>query len=122
LTTDFLEFARFEAKVYKPEVALFDLLSTISHCVEGARSEAVKKSIGIALECAEAQHMFKGDEAMINRVVTNLLENAVKYTNPGGHIVIRLSSDADDAILIQVSDTGVGIAESQVGLIFDAFY
>jgi PAS domain S-box-containing protein len=122
LTTDFLEFARFDAKVYKPEAALFDIHSTISHCLESARSKADEKHIGIAFERAEAQHMIEGDEAMINRVVTNLLDNAIKYTNPGGYIAIKLSSQGDNAILVQVSDTGVGIAESQIHLIFDAFY
>jgi two-component system phosphate regulon sensor histidine kinase PhoR len=122
LITDFLDFSRFEAKEYKPVPSPFNIETGIYKNVEAARIEADTKNITIVFELPEKMlSVITADAAMINRVLRNLLGNAIKYTNPGGTITIKLS-DHDEAVLVQIIDTGVGIPENHLPYIFDAFY
>jgi signal transduction histidine kinase len=57
---------------------------------------------------------------MIDRVLSNLIDNAVKYTGRGGIITVRLDCKGDSAI-VEVIDTGIGIHEKDIPYIFDAF-
>ena len=61
-----------------------------------------------------------GDPTRLEQIVTNLLDNAVKYTPPGGHVEVTIVADLNDAVLT-VEDTGVGIHEDILPLIFDLF-
>jgi len=64
--------------------------------------------------------MVDGDAGRLNQVVTNLLENAVKYTEPGGQITLSLEQVGDEAVLT-VRDNGVGIPPALLGAIFEPF-
>ncbi|MCL4536018.1 MAG: HAMP domain-containing histidine kinase, partial [Nitrospirae bacterium] len=61
------------------------------------------------------------DAMLIGRVITNLLDNAIKYTNPGGAVTISLI-DGDGDVIVRLKDTGIGISEDHLPYIFDAFY
>ncbi|RPI36014.1 MAG: PAS domain S-box protein [Nitrospiraceae bacterium] len=122
LITNFLEFARFEAKEYKPVYGPFHIESDVYKNIEAVRVEADTKKITIQRELPEdLLPVFNADAIMINRVIRNLLGNAIKYTKPRGTITVRLSKQ-DNAILVQISDTGIGISEEHIPYIFDAFY
>ncbi len=58
---------------------------------------------------------------MIDRVINNLLVNAIKYTDPGGAIAIKIA-DRGNEILVAVEDSGIGVPEAELPYIFDAFY
>jgi two-component system phosphate regulon sensor histidine kinase PhoR len=62
-----------------------------------------------------------GDRARLKQVVVNLLDNAIKYTPPGGSVVLRTSQDQGHGRL-EVTDTGVGIPAPAVPLVFERFY
>jgi len=122
LLTNFLEFARFEAKEYKPVYGLFHIESDVHKNIEVARVEADEKKIKIRFELPDdLLPVFKADVIMINRVIRNLLDNAIKYTKHRGTITVRLSKQ-ENFILVQISDTGIGISEEHIPYIFDAFY
>ncbi|RPI33897.1 MAG: ATP-binding protein [Nitrospiraceae bacterium] len=65
--------------------------------------------------------MINADADMVNRVIRNLLVNAIKNTAPGGAVTIKIA-DRGDEILVSVKDTGIGIPEDRLPHIFDAFY
>nr|MBA2304685.1 ATP-binding protein [Acidobacteriota bacterium] len=65
--------------------------------------------------------LVKGDAVRLQQVVFNLGENAVKYSRPGGRIVISLARDGAQAVLT-VSDSGVGIADEDLPHVFERFY
>ncbi|MCX8031158.1 MAG: ATP-binding protein [Thermodesulfovibrionales bacterium] len=122
LIGDFLEFSRFEAKECKPMLQPVELIGLFKQRIEIIKFEADKKNIQIFFYYDEdLPKSINVDSSMIARVVTNLLDNAIKYTNPGGTVSIKISN-RDKDVLVQISDTGIGIPEEHIPYIFDAFY
>ena len=64
--------------------------------------------------------VISADNALMDRVLMNLLDNAIKYTNPGGTVKVHFQNREKD-ILVEVSDTGIGIHEKDLHCVFDAF-
>jgi len=64
---------------------------------------------------------FGGDREMIERVVVNLVSNAVKFTPDGGSVRVHLQTEGDEAVIV-VSDTGMGIPEDEQGRLFTRFF
>lgn len=75
---------------------------------------------GHQIEAELAEAWVVADETRIEQIMTNLLENAAKYTPPGGRIRVRVMPDKRTAVL-EVSDTGLGIAPNLIPYIFDIF-
>jgi PAS domain S-box-containing protein len=97
-----------------------DLNTVVNHAVEAtlpliasARHELSKSLPGESL-------YVEGDPTRLEQIVTNLLNNAAKYTEPGGKITVTLSQEADQAVL-RVGDSGIGITPEMQANIFDLF-
>lgn len=122
LITDFLEFSRFEANEYKPQLMPVDIKTELYKNIEIARMAAAGKDVAILCEIAEnIPDTINVDSALVNRLLNNLLDNAIKYSRHGDFITVRLSG-RDDDILVQVTDKGAGIPEEHIPYIFDPFY
>ncbi len=121
LLTTFIEFSRFETEEYMPQFGPFDLGAALLKQIESAKGEADQKQIKITYNFSERPFpVIQADGAMIHRVIANLLDNAVKYTIEGTIDVRVMNMDKD--VLVEVRDTGIGIANDQLPHIFDAFY
>lgn len=121
LVRNFLEFSRYETKEHKPVIAPFDIASAIAEQVEASKIEAEKKDIDIRFAHSGPPLEVNADAAMITKVITNLIDNAINYTGPGGTITVRLV-ERDNDLLVQVEDTGLGIEEDKLPHVFDAFF
>jgi len=122
LVKHLLDFLRFESKEYKLVLNPLNILTILSKNIEILKTEADKKNIKINFDEPEnIDSVINADAVLMNRVITNLLENAVKYTNQGGTISVKFS-DIDNDVLVQITDTGIGISENHLPYIFDAFY
>ena len=120
--SDFMELARLEAKEYKPILAPCNIQAEIQKSIEAVQLEAQKKKITISIELQGTMlPMINADADKISRVIRNLLDNAIKYTDEGGTITVELS-DRGNEILVSFMDTGIGIPEDHVPHIFEAFY
>lgn len=64
---------------------------------------------------------INGDETLLRRVFSNLLDNAIKYTSPGGCVNVSLE-DRGNEVIVQMKDTGIGISEDHLGKIFYRFF
>jgi two-component system phosphate regulon sensor histidine kinase PhoR len=64
---------------------------------------------------------IKGEEILLERMVTNIIDNAIRYTHPDGQIEVSLDKK-DGMFTLLVQDTGIGIPEESLPLIFDRFY
>jgi PAS domain S-box-containing protein len=122
LISAFLDFSRFEAREYKPLLAPVDMQAEIRKNIAAEKLEAEKKQINVSFEPPEtAISVVNADAAMINRVIRNLLDNAIKHTESGGAVTVRITNKGSE-ILVSVEDTGAGIPEDHLPYIFDAFY
>jgi signal transduction histidine kinase len=76
----------------------------------------------IQVTCSDAQEVWvEGDRARMKQVIVNLLDNAIKYTPPGGAVALRVNAQDSKAVL-EVTDTGVGIAPELLPKVFERFF
>ena len=122
LISNFLEFSKYEAGEFKPVFTPVDMQAEILKNIESEKMEAEKKQISISLEQSDSSNsVVHADAAMINRLIRNLLDNAIKHTDSGGVVTVRVT-DRGTEILVSVKDTGTGIPKDHLPYIFDAFY
>jgi len=83
---------------------------------------AVQKGIDLALEVADGERAtVVGQELLLHELVSNLVDNAIRYTPHGGSVLLRLQRSGD-RVLLEVSDSGPGIAPSEYDKVFMPFY
>ena len=122
LIGDFLEFSRFEATEYRPLKSAFNLEDAINRQIEKAGPEAEKKNIQISFEYPNTLiPVISADGKMIERVIANILDNAVRYS-PHDTVILLKLSDWNLEVQVQIIDEGIGISEEHLPYIFDAFY
>jgi two-component system, OmpR family, phosphate regulon sensor histidine kinase PhoR len=122
LISDFLEFSRFDATEYKPLKSAFNIEEAINHQIEIIRPDADKKDIRISFEFPDNfVPVISVDGKMIERVIANLFDNTIKYSQYNSSITVKLA-DWNLEVLVQVIDTGIGISAEDLPYIFDAFY
>ena len=121
MTTAFLDLARLESGRMRFKAQVFEIQPLLEECASLMRGEAQEKDIDIKIDVQPDVGMLKADQDMIKQVLLNLISNAVKYNRPSGSITMRATSDQDEMIL-QISDTGLGIPLESQPHIFEKFY
>ena len=105
----------------KLEMEYFSLKNTIFNTIASAENRAASKSISLKYDIEPSVDEIYGEPVLIEEAIANLLFNAVRYTPEKGSIKLT-AKDKGDSVLIQVSDTGIGIPQSEISKIFDEFY
>jgi signal transduction histidine kinase len=123
MVDDLLDLARMEKGQLNIQPAPMDLASLLQEEVEKSQLEARERRItltpSIALPSRAA--IVEADAGRIRQVVWNLIHNALKFTPEDGRVVVRARPDAD-GVLVEVEDTGVGLAADTQERIFDKFF
>ncbi len=116
-----LEISEAEAGALKLDLEPVDVGALVREVAE--LFEPASSDKGVALECraSSSASVVQGDRQRLGRVVANLLDNAIKYTPPGGRIVASVE-DAPGAIVLRVADSGVGIPQKELPRVFERFY
>ena len=116
-----LVISKTEAGVNKLDARELDIGTVVRDACELFRSMAEDKDL--RLICDVSGHFsVSGDNRMIQRMIANLLDNAIKYTPAGGRIEVTVSTANNDAVTIAVKDSGIGISEEELPRIFERFY
>ncbi|MEA2626689.1 MAG: two-component system, sensor histidine kinase and response regulator [Candidatus Binatota bacterium] len=124
LINDVLDFSKAEAGRLEIETVTFDLESLAADVVELFGAQAAQKGIDVVLRYApETPASVRGDAGRIRQVLTNLVGNAVKFTE-AGHVFLNVECGHQDGRLLfhfSVEDTGIGIAGEKLHHVFDRF-
>ncbi|MGC9350337.1 MAG: ATP-binding protein, partial [Anaerolineae bacterium] len=120
LIGDLLDLRRVEAGVdIQREPCRLGLI--LVEAVESMRARATSKAIDLRLEPSEGSPTVIGDRTLLRQAVSNLVDNAIKYTPSGGKVYVGLDTTENEAV-IRVSDTGIGIAPPDQVRLFEKFY
>lgn len=121
LAQDLTEIAKIETGELKMKPVKFSLAVLIQEVIESVEPRARNKEMQIRTEVPADLPKVLADESRIRQVLSNLVENGIKYTNPGGLITIRTERDKGD-VVITVRDNGIGIAPEHQLRITERFY
>jgi signal transduction histidine kinase len=121
LSQNLLFLARGQAGRVTLSFANADLGKFISEVTRDLLPAVTDKRLELSVDLPEESARTFIDADRMRQVLHNLLENAIRYTNPGGKIQLRLSSTPREA-RIEVSDTGIGIPEQHLPFVFERFF
>jgi PAS domain S-box-containing protein len=120
LVQDLLLVAQVEAGTFGVELRPIDLLPVVRDCVEGSRPAAAEAGIHLSHDAEEVPELV-ADSSRLGQVIDNLVSNAIKFTDGGGTVAVRVRNEGARCA-IEVSDCGVGIGPDELDHLFDRFY
>jgi signal transduction histidine kinase len=113
-----LDLSKLDAGVVKVELREVNLAELIEHLSIEYRSKAQEKHLAYEVACPRL--WVRSDPMQLERILRNLLENAIRFTDAGGVVLSARRSGSD--VLVSVRDTGAGIPESEHARVFEEFY
>ncbi|HPA85793.1 MAG TPA: ATP-binding protein, partial [Deltaproteobacteria bacterium] len=120
IITDLLELSKLEAGEFRLDAEDVPLRALIESVLALFGPALTSKNLTAGIEGPQQDVIIKGDPFLLEQLFTNLIDNAVKYTEKGG-ITISLGSSQNIAV-VKVTDTGIGIPREHLGRIFERFY
>ena len=120
LINDILDISKLESGAMKFNMEDVDIVEIINNSIQDMKSFAYQKGLDIEAEIKGKLPSIKGDKARLTQVITNLLNNAIKFTEKGKIKVTAERSNGN--IIVSVEDTGIGIAKENIGKLFTKFY
>jgi signal transduction histidine kinase len=121
LVNDFLDLSKLEAGRLDLSPEATDLEELFANAVETYLPAANAKNISLTYQSKARLPQVRADPRRLEQVLNNLLSNALKFTEAGGTIQIRALPEDGRGIKIQVQDSGVGIAQEEVGSLFEKY-
>lgn len=119
---ELIEFAEVHYQTEAPKTTgSFDVVSLLSNIVEASRHTATEKQVSIETTFEVPSLEISGNKNILEEAFRHIIENAIIFNKKQGRVIVRLI-DEDDQILIEVEDTGIGIAQKEMHKIFDKFY
>lgn len=119
LAENLLALARSDAGVMHTRLVDTDIRERVAEVIDRIGGEAETKNIRLTLE-SPPEVWALCDPGLIDRLVWNLLDNAVKFTTPGGRVEVSLAS-GDGSVILEVADTGPGIRQEPMERVFERF-
>jgi PAS domain S-box-containing protein len=121
LINDILDLTKIEAGKYELREQECDVVGTISEAVRLLSDTALHKCVHIEQSADADMPAVTGDPRAIRQILLNLISNAVKFTPCGGTVTINARLDPDLAIVLSVSDTGIGMAPEEIPIALSSF-
>jgi len=121
LISDLLTLSRVELKQQKFQFASYQVGRLLSDSVDSMLPMATKKNIQLHLPMPPEDWQVFCDAEAVHQILTNLMDNSLKYTSDGGSITVDSESDGN-MVKVTVRDTGVGIPSEEQSRLFERFY
>jgi len=118
LFNELLDLSKIDSGTIKPHLTQFALAEVFARLHSEFAAEAAAK--GLRLSVGGGQHAVASDPVLLERIIRNLVSNAIRYT-PAGEVAVT-AAPADGAVRIEVRDTGIGIREEDQPRIFEEFF
>ena len=122
LINQLLDLSKLDEKKLKLHTSESNLVSFIKGIVMSFEAFAERKDLNLIIQASKNNISLYFDRDKMEHIITNLLSNAIKFTPKGGSITVRIMEKDEDTIIIKISDTGIGIPESDIPKLFDRFY
>jgi CheY-like chemotaxis protein len=120
IVNDLLDLSRLVSGKIVLKRQTIDLADAVHQAMETVRAAAARHKVAVEIKPAATPLPVDVDPVRTDQIITNVLTNAIKYTPEGGHVVVTLERDGDQAV-VRVADDGVGIAPNRIGTIFELF-
>ncbi|TAH37873.1 MAG: HAMP domain-containing sensor histidine kinase [Planctomycetota bacterium] len=121
LVEDLFQLARLDAGDIQPQVERFRLSELAQDVLQKFQFQAQRKGITLTARIPQGLPDVTADIGLIERVLDNLVDNAIRYTPAGGKVVVALR-ECSGAVEVRVADTGPGIPEKDLPHVFERFY
>ncbi|MEN9282337.1 MAG: hypothetical protein RL594_1272 [Bacteroidota bacterium] len=120
LLNDLIDISRIESGELKFSFRYFDIVDLIEELIQTMEIRARQAAVTVSFVHDESRSVY-GDKERLTQVLTNLIDNAIKYNVDDGRVDIRLHAVAN-GIRVEIADTGIGIPEQHLSRIFERFY
>ncbi|MBV7273232.1 PAS domain S-box protein [Clostridiaceae bacterium UIB06] len=120
LINNLLDITRADSGFLRVDLQNHDIISVVEDITLSVAAYVEDKGINLIFDTEVEEKIMAFDPYKIERILLNLLSNAIKFTNPGGEIRINIE-DKKEIVAISVRDTGVGIPEDKLKIIFERF-
>lgn len=114
IISDILDIAQLETDRFELRETRVRLADLLDRCVGQVRSRADEKGIAVEFKIATSRQYLVVDEKRIGQAVTNILENAVKFTERGGRVRVTVSGQNGAGLHIEIADTGMGMTSNDI--------
>jgi signal transduction histidine kinase len=122
MINELLDLSRIEAGRMELQVGPVSLRDVVAEVVESYQAAAREKAVTLRIIPQEGMPLVSGDADKLNRILTNLIHNAIKFTPPGGEIRVQTQVRDEAYVETTVIDSGCGIAATEQDKVFDKFY
>jgi PAS domain S-box-containing protein len=120
LIDDLLDLTRITRNKLSLEMQPTDVHAAIQNALETVRADVEFKDIALTLKLNAEKCLIMGDAVRLQQIFWNVLKNAMKFTPPSGKIFVQ-TQNTEDCVVIQITDTGIGMTPDEVSRVFSAF-
>jgi PAS domain S-box-containing protein len=121
LISELLTLSKVQAEGHRPEQQIVDLAQVVTAGLAVISPTVARRDVELTVALPTAPVRVTGDREMLERVVINLTDNAVKFTPDGGRVSVALTSGSGQAVL-EVADNGIGVPAQEQQRLFDRFF
>ncbi|AFU98475.1 sensor histidine kinase [Simiduia agarivorans] len=121
LVSELFELSKLDAGRTQPVLELFSMAELLQDVAQKFELKAQEKHIALSLPAMAGAYVVRGDIGLMERVLENLLENALRYTPAGGRVQLGLQQ-VRGQVSVNVADTGIGVSQTEIPHLFDRYY